>query len=86
MLIDCANSRHKARIEECFNARAKFHGSLLGSPGDIGFQSATARLDSGAGFCFERSNGGSNAFIGFREHEIDLELNAALKLVEGCVG
>jgi len=40
MLIDGANSGHKTGIEEGFDAGAKFHGGLLASMGDIGFQSA----------------------------------------------
>ena len=86
MLINGANGGHQTRIEESLNARAKFHRGLLGGTGHIGFQGATARLNSATAFGLERTDGGSNAFFGFREAEINLKFDAAPKLLERDVG
>src|SRR5258707_14573308 len=86
MLIDGANSGHKTGIEEGFDAGAKFHGGLLASVGDIGFQSAAARFNGGAAFGIERSEGGRGTLYGIGEDEINMNFAAKAKLLEGAVG
>jgi len=86
MLIDGANSGYKTGIEEGFDAGAKFHGGLLASMGDIGFQSAAARFNGGAAFGIERSEGGRGALYGISEDEINMNFDATPKLLEGAVG
>src|SRR6266446_774701 len=86
MLIDGANSGYKTGIEEGFDAGAKFHGGLLASMGDIGFQSAAARFNGGAAFGIERSEGGRGTLYGIGEDEINMNFDATPKLFEGAVG
>jgi hypothetical protein len=86
MLIDGTNSGHKTGIEEGFDAGAKFHGGLLASMGDIGFQSAAARLNGGAAFGIERSEGGRGTLYGIGEDEINMNFDATPKLLEGAGG
>jgi len=86
VLIDGANSGHKTGIEEGFDARAKFHSGLRGSVGDIGFQSAAARLNGGAAIGVERSEGGSGTLYGIGEDEVNMNFDATPKLLEGAGG
>ena len=86
MLIHRTDSGYQAGIKESFDAGTKFHGGLLRSSRDIGFEYPAPSFHGRTAFGIQRSERRTDAIGGFGLNLVDLRLHAPAKIVEGAVG